>query len=254
MEPRSGWSFYLAAMQICRRLGKVDGERAERIAAAVETPGARACAWAFTALGAAERDKAAASRALDRAIEAIDRVRESGPGPEPVTNLDGVDTIYPTNPAVVVLPIVEQVAPERLGEFFWRAVALHERVGPEREDELQKSGIGFECTLLAHYDRGVAAVLFEPMDSFIQSVMAQKGRSGEMTASVIVAKGCIDPKAGAELIESLAPDAGRPGVDSANQARMQLAGLFAAQPGDRRSGRWRRLLRSMSAQVPLEGE
>ena len=39
MEPRSGWSFYLAAMQMCRRLAKVDGERAERIAAAVETPG-----------------------------------------------------------------------------------------------------------------------------------------------------------------------------------------------------------------------
>ena len=177
-------------------------------------------------------------------------MRESGPGPEPVTNLDGVDTIYPTNPAVVVLPIVEQVAPERLGEFFWRAVALHERVGPEREDELQRSGIGFECMLLVHYDRGVAAVLFEPMDSFIQSVMAQKGRSGELTASVIVAKGCIDPKAGAELIESLVPDAGRPWVDSANQARVQLAGLFA-RPGGRR---WRQLWRSMSAQVPLEEE
>ena len=32
--------------------GEVDLPRAQRIAAAIETPGARACAWAFTALGA----------------------------------------------------------------------------------------------------------------------------------------------------------------------------------------------------------
>ena len=50
-------------------------------------------------------------------------------------------------PAAEVLPIVEHVAPERLAEFFWRAVALHERINPDDEDQLQRSAIGTECIL-----------------------------------------------------------------------------------------------------------
>ena len=45
--------------------------------------------------------------------------------------------MYPTNPAAVILPIVERIAPERLAEVFWRAVALHPRIETDREDLLQ---------------------------------------------------------------------------------------------------------------------
>ncbi len=118
-EDRAGFNRHILALRICRWLAKVDLARARRIAGAVETPGTRACAWAFTALGAAERDKQAAREALDRSIEAIDHILESGPGLERVTTVQGA-TLYWTNPAVLILPIVEQVAPERLAEFFWR--------------------------------------------------------------------------------------------------------------------------------------
>ena len=40
----------------------------------------------------------------------------------------GVRLMYPTNPAVVILPVVERIAPDRLAEVFWRAVALHPRL------------------------------------------------------------------------------------------------------------------------------
>ena len=103
----------------------------------------------------------------------------------------------------MILPVVEQVAPERLAEFFWRAVALHERIDGEKEDALQRSGIGVECILLSRYDRQVAALLFEPMNAFIKSVLAQKIAGNELTSSVIVAKACLDPKAAVELLESL---------------------------------------------------
>ncbi len=183
IEKRSGFLMYGAAVRLCRRLAEVDLPRARQIAAGIETPGARACAWASTALGAAAHDKAAALESLDRSLEAIDNLLESGPGVEPITNLDGMDTLYPTNPTAVILPVVEQVAPERLAEFFWRAVALHARIDADEEDRLQRSAIGVECMLLSHYNREAAAVLFEPMNAYIRSVVAEKSRSGELTSS-----------------------------------------------------------------------
>ncbi len=248
MEERSGFTMYSTTIRLCRRLAKTDLVRAQRIAAAIETSGTRACAWAFTALGASESDKGTVEKSLDRSLEAIDQILESGPGPESMTNLDGIEALYPTNPAVVVLPVVEQVAPDRLGEFFWRAVALHERIDPNREDALQRSGIGYECMLLSRYNREVASAFFQPMDSFIQSVLAQKGQSDELTASVIVAKACLDPNAAVELLESL-PLSEEP-ISAANEARMRVANLLWASPRER----WMVLWRSMQAQLPLDYE
>ena len=47
-----------------------------------------------------------------------------------------------TNPAALILPIVERAAPERLAEVFWRAVALLTRINPERESQFQHSNLG----------------------------------------------------------------------------------------------------------------
>ncbi len=245
IDQRSGIQMYGTALRLCRRLAEVDLPRAQRIAAAIETPGARACAWAFTALGSSKRGKQTDPTALDRALEAIDRVLESGPGPEPVTNLDGVLTLYPTNPAAVILPVVEEVAPERLAEFFWRAVALHERFDIDKEDSLQRSAIGVECLILSRYDRQIAALLFEPMDLFIKSVRASGAQANELTASVIVAKACLDPRAAVEFLEWL--PVARDELPS-SEARMRLAHAFSVSAKDR----WKVLWRSMQAQVPLE--
>ncbi len=146
-------------LRLCRRLARVDPPRARRVAATLVGTGTRACAWASVAVGLAEKDKAGAAEAMDRAIHEIDRLRESGPGPEPVSITNGIRLMAPTNPAALILPIVERIAPERLAEVFWRAVALHPRIEPDREDLLQTSYIGYECTLLARYDREVAAAL-----------------------------------------------------------------------------------------------
>ena len=245
IEQGSGYSAYSNAIRLCRRLAEVDPPRAQRIAAEIETPGARACAWAFTALGASERDNQAAHQSLDRSLEAIDQILKSGPGPEPRTSLDGVVVLYPSNPAAVVLPVVERVAPERLAEFFWRAVALHERIDIDEEDALQRSGIGYECMLLSRYDRQTASVLFEPMDSYIKSVRAERSQANELTSSVIVAKACLDPKSAVELLESLS--VAQEELPS-SEARMKLAHVFSVSQEER----WKILWRSMSAQLPLE--
>jgi hypothetical protein len=104
--------------------------------------------------------------------------------------------------------------------------------------------------LLSRYDRQVAAALFEPMDSFIRSVFAEKSRGGELSASVIVAKACLDPKAAVELLEFLETEEAKPQGEASNEARLLLAKVFAA-PAE---GRWKLLWGSMSWQLPLDDE
>ena len=105
----------------------------------------------------------------------------------------------------MILPVVERVAPERLAEVFWRAVALHLRIKTDRETGLIRSNIGFECMLLARYDRQVAAALFEPVDSYLRSLAARTGPRDEFDPSPITAEGCIDPRSAVSLLESLTP-------------------------------------------------
>jgi hypothetical protein len=138
----------------------------------------------------------------------------------------------------VILPIVERISPERLDEVFWQAVALHVRIKTEREDQLARSNIGFECMVLARYDRQVAAVLFEPINSYLRSLAARTGPRDEFDPSFITALGCLDPRSAVTLIESLTParDYRRP--HPVHQARRRLAEMLG-MPIEKR---WRRLL------------
>ncbi len=231
-------------LRLCRRLAQVDPTRARRVASSLGSPGTRAGAWAFVALGLAEKDAAGASEAMGRAIQEIDRLRESGP--EPVTVVGGLLFMYETNPAAALLPIVERIAPERLPEIFWRAVALHPRIKTDREDQLQRSrDIGFECMLLARYDRQVAAALFEPMDSYLRSLAARTGPRDDFDLRVITAKGCIDPRAAVALLESMTPLRDSRRSDPARLARLRVAEMLGTPP----EYRWLRLWGSMGAQL-----
>jgi hypothetical protein len=235
-------------MRLCRRLARVDPARARRVAASLGIPGARACAWAFVALGMAEKGNADAALALDHAIREIDELRESGPGPEQVWIVSGVRLMYPTNPAAVILPVVERVAPDRLAEVFWRAVALHPGLEIDRDYLLQTSCIGFECILLSRYDRAVAAALFEPMDSYLNSIARRKGPHIEFASSHIVAKACLDPVAAVAFLESLTPPQDFSPATPAIEARFTLAEVLGLPP----EKRWLRLWHSMGAWIPLD--
>lgn len=237
-----------AAMRIARRLARADPPRARRFAASQRGPAERALAWAYVGLGLAETKQAGADEAVDQAIREIDRLRESGPGPEMVMILGEVLLMYPTNPAAVILPVVERAAPDRLAEVFWRAAALHPRIDPEDRRQLRSSSIGFECTLLARYDREVAAALFRPMDDYLHSLAIQKGPQDEFNVPSVLAKGCIDPPAAVALAESLTPprefSGGYRGVHS---ARLRLAEVLGLPP----ERRWKHLWASMRVQLPI---
>ncbi len=227
---------------------EVDPERARGFAASQRGPSERALAWACVALGLErKKDKSGASEAIDRAIAEIDRLRESGPASDPVVVLGTVRLIYPTNPAVLMLPVVETIAPDRLADVFWRAVALHPALEQEKKGQLQYSYIGTECILLARYDREVAAALFGPMDDYLRSLPTGDGPGNEFNILALLAKGCIEPRAAVTLIEALATgeyDRANP----AHAAKLRLAEMLGL-PSDER---WRRLWRSMNGQVPLD--
>jgi len=156
--------------------------------------------------------------------------------------------LYPTNPAAVILPIVERSAPERLAEVFSSAVSLHSRLKTDKTDQVRFSPIGFECMLLARYDREVAAALFQPMDAYLHSLTGTKGPHSEFNAQAIVAEGCIDPRAAVALLDSLKPPAAFTRNHPIHGARLLLAEALGL-PSEQR---WQRLWRSMATQIPLE--
>ncbi len=250
IENRIGIQIFSVANRLCKRLGKVDVARARRIAEGIEGRGTRACAFVSIALGASERDQHSVRALLDRSLETIDQVIESGRGAEPRVLLSGVVALYPTNPAAEVLPIVERVAPDRLAEFFWRAVALHERIRRDDEDRLQASAVGTECSLLAHYDHDAAAALFEPMNAYIQSVMAEQNRGGEVTEAALRAKACIDPATGVALLDQVPPDELQSPIDGWLETRLPLAKAFLAP----REKRWAYLWQGGTAQSLIEDD
>ena len=242
------WATHGRAMQMSRRLAQVDPERARGFAASQRGPAERATAWACVAIGLEQKqDNSGAREAIDHAIGEIDRLRESGPGSDPVVVLGTVRLMYPTNPAVLILPVVETVAPDRVADVFWRAVALHPALEKEKRGQLQYSYIGSECILLARYDREVAAALFGPMDDYLQSLATGDGPGNEFNLVAILAKGCIEPRGAVTLIEALATGE----YDRANLAhgaKLRLAEMLGLSSDER----WRRLWRSMSGQVPLD--
>jgi hypothetical protein len=235
-------------LRMCRRLARIDPPRARRIAASIEQRGARACALAFVALGLADRGNASAAAVMDESIRTIDQIRQSGPGPVNARIIVGVQEMFPTNPAAVILPIVEQVAPDRLDDVFWRAVALHPRLESGRDDQLRRSYLGFECMMLSHYDRAVAAVLFEPMNAYLNADTTRKAVLTGIAVSQILGKACVDPHSAVAYLESLGLHAkfsrGHPTID----ARRLLAEVWGLPPEQR----WKRQLRTVKSWLPLE--
>jgi hypothetical protein len=254
---RSGiqWHTNHYVMRLCHRLARVDPPRARRVAAAQRGLTERALAWAYVALGLAEQDKVGALEAVDHAIQELDRLRESGPGPDQILIVGDVLLMYPTNPAALILPVVERAVPDRLDDVFWRAVALHPRLEADDEDDLQHSYVGFECIVVARYDRAVAAALFAPMEAYLRSLAARKGLRNAFASSHLVAKGCIEPQAAVGLLESLTPPGPfRPplgefsSANPAHSARIILAKALGQPPEER----WRYLWSRIGMHLPLE--
>jgi len=219
------WRF-TAAARICRRLAQLDSPRARRIATALPDPTERAYAWAFLADGLVPTDHDGALVALNQALREIESI-------DPRDAYRMIDA----NPAVSILPLVERIAPERVAEVFWRAVALHPVAGDPRTDFGQDNPWIPEALLLSRYDREAAATLLEPVTAYAGSLSLRGGN--DITPAVLLARAAIDPRGAVALVESL-PPARTPGINEpANWARYSLAEHLAMPP----ERRWMRIWR-----------
>ena len=167
-------------------MARTDPEWMRRIIAGLKDPGEQACAWALLASGLADRDKPAARAALTESIQIIDRLLDSTGTAE-----RGLIRGMATNPAASILPIVERVAPERVEEVFWRAVALMPKNDAARGLRLAAPGVGLSAIFLARYDRQVAAALTTQIDQILRS--PARGPRGHLEYD-IWAKAAIDPR------------------------------------------------------------
>jgi hypothetical protein len=172
------------ALRLCHPMARTDPERARRLVAGLKTPREQACAWALVALGLADRDRPAARSALAESIRIIDGLSGSRDAAALATT-----GLVAVNPAASILPIVERVAPERLEEVFWKAVARSLKGGGE------------SLVFLARYDRDVADVLMQ------SSTARPRGPNGDVSYVwiFIQAGAVIDPRGAAAMLETLPP-------------------------------------------------
>ncbi len=217
-------------LQLSRKMARTDPEWMRRMIAGLKDPGDQACAWALLASGLADRDKPAARAALTEAIRMIDRILDSTGTAE-----RGLIPGIAMNPAASILPIVETVAPERLEEVFWRAVALMPKADTTRGLRLVDPG-GLPAIFLARYDRQVATALTTQIDELLRSI--PRGPRGHLLY-YIWAKAAIDPRGAVAIIEALPPG----GADTrhpTNQDRIELVTWLAESS----QAPWKRVWRS----------
>jgi hypothetical protein len=136
------------------------------------------------------------------------------------------------------LPVVEQVAPDRLPEFLARTLMLRE---PRRDDSDEAStahNTAMLAMLIGRYDRDLAARLLRPALNQLETI---RGRATPdyISFRVLGALATLDPQQAALRIEAM-PDDPPPGTDSntpKNTARIYVAQLLARHGKDR----WQRI-------------
>ncbi len=115
----------------------------------------------------------------------------------------------------VALPLVEQIDPALVSEYFWRTIALRPVRG-DASDSSQRIASGL-ARLLAWYDRDVAAALSEAATSALE-------RGDEVPpiirGTAFQAWSAVDPRAAVTQIEKTPVD---PSLDPRGTVRLRVA-------------------------------
>ena len=152
MSPLSGWGRF--PPPIAWKMAAVDPARAWTLTDQAQQEMDHPDRYLFLALGLKARDPAAASKALQTAIQGYDEWMKEGEYSSRLV------------PRGVLLPMVEQIDPAMVREYFWRVLALGRPINnPRSTQDIYASSL---IELLAWYDRDVAAALFEPLRDQIE--------------------------------------------------------------------------------------
>jgi hypothetical protein len=188
------WYRSRGAPGICAQMASVDLERARRIADGADSAPK---AYGEMARALTEERPAVARELLEVAFL---RMEESGQ--------KGRDTYARRNDSAVAgsfLPVAELVAPDRVREFLWRAVALRSRPADERSRPgSDRETLSADCALaffVARYDRELARLLVMPAVALFRERSGELRDRGGNWRSLSAALVEIDPEWAAEFAE-----------------------------------------------------
>ncbi len=152
------------------KMAAADPKRARRLADESRRIHDSPQTYLFLALALKRRDPAAADEAIRKAMEGIDRLIE-----------EGTENSGNTIEHRLMLPLIEQISPSLVPEFFWRTVAMRPPTGNPRA--IVDEPPGHLISRLAWYDRDVAAVLFQPVRALLDN--ADSADVPEMTSAFV---------------------------------------------------------------------
>jgi len=202
---------------IAWKMAAVDPARARRLTDQSQRDLDYPQRYLFLALGLKPRDPAAASQAFQTGMQGIDRLMK-----------EEVEYSSKLGERRVLLPMVEQIDPALVPEYFWRVVATRHPAGnPRSGSEVSSAWL---TLLLAWYDRDVAAAVFEPVRARLEHA---DDRELAGSAVVLQAWSILDPRAAAAWLEQVPVN---PNLDlDAGSARRRVSELL----GLPHEARWR---------------
>jgi hypothetical protein len=133
------------------KMASIDPARARRLTDESQRYFKHPQAYLFLANGSRSSDPSAAHQAFETAMQGIDRLMKKQP--------------LMLELREVLLPLVEQIDPALVPEYFYRIVASRPSIGNPRS--VNESSSALLSALLAWYDREAASVLFEPVRAWM---------------------------------------------------------------------------------------
>ncbi len=209
-------------------MARNDPARARRIAETMFDAGSielKPYALGLMAKSLAASNKAGAVELLETAYRELDHLAERGRSSTPHGN---------AKVASGLLPIVEEVVPERLPEFLARTLSLREPWLDTGSGVYEADEIAALAMMIARYDREMAGRLVRPL---VEQLGTLRGLTTQdfISFRVLAALAMIDPRRAVEQIEKL-PDDPAPGLEESspkNAARIHVARMLAAHGKER---------------------
>jgi RNA polymerase sigma factor (sigma-70 family) len=213
ISPMTGWGRF--PPPIAWKMAAIDPGRARRLTDQAQQDTDLPQRYLFLALGLKASNPAAANEAFQTAMQGYDQLMKEGEYSSMLV------------PRAVLLPMIEQIDPALVPEYFWRVLAMGRPLGnPRSTQDIYASEL---VNFLAWYDRDVAAALYEPLRDRIE----QTDDKTLANSRRVVGWSLFDPRAAVARLEQV-PFRLEPGGNGARERVSELLGLAHGE-------RWRKI-------------
>ena len=179
-------------------MAAVDLPRARRLAASIETPRERAAAYAALAESLGAGNQAVAAECLAEVF----RLLALSDGDAEAADIDDARL------AAGLLPLAEQIAPERLEEFLWQTISLNHSDQERSLDAEYQMGIASAvAAFVSRYDRDAARLLLGEPETALRTLRSGFRRhQARGYSAFFAALAAIDPHAAVALLDEVSDE------------------------------------------------